>query len=120
MAELCAVLDCPELVKSRHLCPRHYNQWNARRRLDPHTTLAGFLSQESTEPEPLVCLCDPPRPDSMGVCEECARLVVTFAHGETNRERWREHYPAEWDRAVQLSMFPDVAPDVPWRTIQGK
>jgi len=73
-------------------------------------TLTSFIDRmNKREPEPVVCICEEPRPDAIGMCQECGRKVVTFALA--NRDRYRERYPMEWERAVQLSLFPEVAPD---------
>jgi len=108
--DVCAVEGCDEAVKARHLCPRHYRLYQANRLTEPHTTLAGFLAHPDPEDEPLVCICLTPIPDAIGACAACGRLVVTYARA--NREVYRDQWPTEWHRAVQLSLFPALAPDI--------
>jgi hypothetical protein len=110
--EQCAVHDCAMPVKARHLCAHHYNRYVQGKLTEPHTTLAGFLAHGS---DPVVCHCDRPRPDRIGQCAWCGRKVVTYVDPKLV-DRYREQYPDAWERATQLSMFPDVAPDVEMET----
>lgn len=98
----CAVLGCSEPVSSRHLCERHYRSWAEQRLVDEAGPDAGELRYDANVP--LVCICEQPRPDGLGMCTACGRLIVTFAHA--CREAYREAYPVEWARAEGLGMVP--------------
>jgi hypothetical protein len=121
VADRCAVIGCGRLVKARHLCAHHYRRYQAGVLTEPHTTLAGFLAHDGTEE--LVCHCADPEPDGIGQCDHCGRKVVTFVAPPLH-DTYRQLYPRQWERALQLSLspvqmtlFPDIAPDVPLPTL---
>jgi hypothetical protein len=97
----CAVYDCDRPVKARHLCRDHYWRWMNGRFNAEADDEAGELTYARSA-VPLVCLCEQPRPDEMGMCTRCGRLIVTFAHA--NRGQYQETYPMAWQRAEELGL----------------
>ena len=99
----CAVYGCGQAVKARHLCRQHYWSWMTGFFTDEAETNAGQLNH-ALKPTPLVCVCERPQPDGLGMCVRCGRLVVTFAHA--CQDRYMAQYSEEWQRAVELGMTP--------------
>jgi hypothetical protein len=92
----CIVRHCTNDASTRNLCAHHFAL---------HRTHGNIRQGLPDEHEPLVCVCTWPRPDAIGQCDTCARLVVTFAHA--NVKRYRDTYPDEWNRAVRLRAVPN-------------
>ena len=110
---MCCVPGCGRPVEhhGHSLCRWHEHAFVVAQRIQPHVTLTTFVrGRAAAEAETLVCDCLTPEPDGLGQCDHCGRRVVTFTD-EHSRDLFRRRYPDEWDRAVQMSLFPRVRPE---------
>lgn len=96
---LCGLAGCDRVHEARNLCAMHYQRQRKGLLLDAPVNARNLLDDV-----PYVCVCEDPEPDGIGQCATCARLVVTYAHA--NRDRYREHYPDQWARAVDRRLWP--------------
>lgn len=112
----CAVTACRAPAIARRLCSRHYQQWRTGTLDEPHASAAGRVlpydpakwwrpRRYASAPVPVVCVCRVPSPDHIGMCTDCGRKVVTFAHPAV-AARYEALYPEEWERALDLGLHP--------------